>query len=71
MQHKNTYDDCEGEKEVIPVSYGLGRGDYQEMMPGVLYIGVGDGGQGAAPPPKFGQKLFFSGKNRVKIWASC
>ena len=32
-------------------------------------IGVGDGGSGTAvaPPPKFGQKLFFSGKNHVKF----
>ena len=35
-----------------------------------MVIGVGDGGwagEAAAPPPKFGQKLFFSGKNRVKF----
>jgi len=32
----------------------------------INYIGVGDGGRGAVAP-KFGQKLFFSGKNRVKF----
>jgi len=34
-------------------------------------IGVGDGGQGGQLPPppkkKLGQKLIFSGKNRVKF----